>query len=86
MNAPRTTPRPHRERGSISVEFALMLTFFFMPLLLGIIDFGQILHAQSVVARAARERRRIRWMSVPSAFHGTGQGSRACGQVPEGSS
>ena len=55
MNAPRTTPRPNRERGSISVEFALMLTFFFMPLLLGIIDFGQILHAQSVVARAARE-------------------------------
>ena len=55
MNTPRATSRPHREGGSISLEFALMLTFFFMPLLLGVIDFGQILHAQSVVARAARE-------------------------------
>lgn len=55
MNTTRTSPRPDRERGSISVEFALLLTFFFMPLLVGIIDFGQILHAQSVVTRAARE-------------------------------
>jgi Flp pilus assembly protein TadG len=44
-----------RQRGSISVEFALLLSFFFMPLLIGIMDFGQILHAQSVVTRAARE-------------------------------
>lgn len=55
MNATTTSPRTNRQRGSISVEFALMLTFFFMPLLVGIIDFGQILHAQSVVSRAARE-------------------------------
>ena len=55
MNASRTPPRSNCERGSISVEFALLMTFFFMPLLLGVIDFGQILHAQSVVARAARE-------------------------------
>lgn len=55
MNAIRTTPRPGRERGSMSVEFALLLTLFFMPLLVGIIDFGQILHAQGVVTRAARE-------------------------------
>ena len=55
MNASRTTPRPNGERGSISLEFALLMTFFFMPLLLGVIDFGQILHAQSVVSRAARE-------------------------------
>jgi len=55
MNAPRTTSRQRREQGSISVEFALLLTFFFLPLLVGIVDFGQILHAQSVVTRAARE-------------------------------
>jgi len=55
MNAPRTSSRQSREQGSISMEFALLLTFFFMPLLVGIIDFGQILHAQSVVTRAARE-------------------------------
>ncbi len=55
MNAPRTSSRRGREQGSISVEFALLLTCFFMPLLVGIVDFGQILHAQSVVTRAARE-------------------------------
>ncbi|MHC1789927.1 TadE/TadG family type IV pilus assembly protein [Solidesulfovibrio sp.] len=55
MNAITIPARSNRERGSISVEFALLLTFFFMPLLIGIIDFGQILHAQSVVSRAARE-------------------------------
>ena len=55
MNTSQTRARIGRQDGSISVEFALMLVFFFMPMLIGIIDFGQILHAQSVVARAARE-------------------------------
>jgi len=55
MNTPQTRTRLERQGGSISVEFALMLVFFFMPMLIGIIDFGQILHAQSVVSRAARE-------------------------------
>jgi len=55
MNANRTTARPDREGGSMCIEFALLVTFFLMPLLAGIVDFGQILHAQSVVARAARE-------------------------------
>ena len=55
MNTSQIRARNGRQDGSISVEFALMLVFFFMPLLIGIIDFGQILHAQSVVARAARE-------------------------------
>ncbi|EKO38289.1 MAG: TadE-like protein [Solidesulfovibrio magneticus str. Maddingley MBC34] len=55
MNTSQTRARSGRQDGSISVEFALMLVFFFMPMLIGIIDFGQILHAQSVVARAARE-------------------------------
>ncbi|WP_075353103.1 TadE/TadG family type IV pilus assembly protein [Desulfovibrio sp. DV] len=55
MNATQAGVQTDRQRGSISVEFALMLSFFFMPLLIGIIDFGQILHAQSIVTRAARE-------------------------------
>ncbi|MEF3696810.1 TadE/TadG family type IV pilus assembly protein [Desulfolutivibrio sp.] len=42
-------------RGSISVELALLLTFVLMPLLVGVIDFGQLLHAQNVMTRAARE-------------------------------
>ena len=55
MNTPQPSARIDRQDGSISVEFALMLVLFFMPLLIGIVDFGQILHAQSVVTRAARE-------------------------------
>ncbi len=43
------------DRGSISVELALLLTFIFIPLLIGIVDFGQLLHAQNIMTRAARE-------------------------------
>ena len=42
-------------RGSISVELALLLTFVLLPVLVGLIDFGQLLHAQNVMTRAARE-------------------------------
>lgn len=43
------------DHGSISVELALLLTFVLIPLLVGIVDFGQLLHAQNVMTRAARE-------------------------------
>ena len=55
MNTPQDRGGRRRERGAVSVELALMLAFLLVPLLAGVIDFGQILHAQSVVARAARE-------------------------------
>ncbi|MFZ5812510.1 MAG: TadE/TadG family type IV pilus assembly protein [Thermodesulfobacteriota bacterium] len=48
------TPR-FGNRGSISVELALLLTFIFLPLLIGVVDFGQLLHAQNIMTRAARE-------------------------------
>ena len=47
--------RLSRQRGSLAVELALLLSFVLMPLLVGVIDFGQILLAQAVVTRAARE-------------------------------
>lgn len=52
MNARR---EPSRERGALAVELALMLVFFLMPLVIGVLDFGQVLHAQIVVTRAARQ-------------------------------
>lgn len=44
-----------RQAGSLSVELALILTFVLMPMLAGVVDLGQILMAQAVVTRAARE-------------------------------
>jgi Flp pilus assembly protein TadG len=55
MNMSVAQPACRDARGSISVELALLLTFVLMPLLVGIIDFGQLLHAQNVITRAARE-------------------------------
>ncbi len=48
-------PRTAEERGSLCVELAMLLTFLFIPLLVGIVDFGQLLHAQNIMTRAARE-------------------------------
>jgi len=42
-------------RGGSAVEFALILTFILAPLTVAVIDFGQILHADYVITRAARE-------------------------------
>ncbi|WP_027183286.1 TadE/TadG family type IV pilus assembly protein [Desulfovibrio inopinatus] len=41
--------------GVVSVELALVMTFLLMPLFIGVLDFGQIMHAQYVITRAARE-------------------------------
>lgn len=43
------------QRGATAVEFALLLTFILAPLTAAIVDYGQILHAQYVITRAARE-------------------------------
>ncbi len=42
-------------RGGAAVEFALLLVFVFMPLTVAVIDLGQMIHAQYVITRAARE-------------------------------
>lgn len=43
------------QRGATAVEFALILAFILAPLTAAVVDFGQILHAQYVITRAARE-------------------------------
>lgn len=47
--------RGRQVQGAASVEMALLLVFFLVPLVIGLIDFGQLIHAQHVVTRAARE-------------------------------
>ena len=55
MNTRRPDDAPSRQQGSLSVELALLLAFVLMPLLAGVVDFGQFFLAQAVVTRAARE-------------------------------
>ena len=55
MNTHRPDDAPSRQQGSLSVELALLLAFVLMPLLAGVVDFGQLFLAQAVVTRAARE-------------------------------
>jgi len=42
-------------RGATAVEFALILAFILAPLTAAVVDFGQIMHAQYIITRAARE-------------------------------
>ena len=55
MNTRQADDAPSRQQGSLSVELALLLAFVLMPLLAGVVDFGQLFLAQAVVTRAARE-------------------------------
>ena len=55
MNTRRPDDASSRQQGSLSVELALLLAFVLMPLLAGVVDFGQLFLAQAVVIRAARE-------------------------------
>ena len=55
MNTHRPDDAPSRQQGSLSVELALLLAFVLMPLLAGVVDFGQLFLAQAVMTRAARE-------------------------------
>ena len=50
---PQGTQR--KQAGSMAVELALLFVFILMPMLLGVVDFGQLLLAQAAVTRAARE-------------------------------
>ena len=54
MNGYRQTDAAARQRGSLTTELAFMLVFVLMPMLVGVVDFGQTLLAQAVVTRAAQ--------------------------------
>lgn len=55
MKRPQRKDKSSRQQGSLTVELALVLAFVLMPLLAGVVDLGQVLLAQAVVTRAARE-------------------------------
>lgn len=65
----RTDVRRHC--GAAAVEFALVLVFAFLPLLLGILEFGRLFYVvntmQEVTRRAAREQV-VRWVSQAPAI------------------
>jgi Flp pilus assembly protein TadG len=58
MNRPRSTGRPARDRGSVAVEFALVVPILLL-IVFGLIDFGRALNAQISLTGAAREGARL---------------------------
>jgi len=54
MNRPPSRGRTARDRGSVAVEFALVVPVLLL-IVFGIIDFGRALNAQIVLTGAARE-------------------------------
>jgi Flp pilus assembly protein TadG len=50
----RTARRANR-RGAVALELVLVLTFIFIPLLIGIWEIGALLSAQQTLAEAVRE-------------------------------
>lgn len=65
-----TSPTPRRQKGSATVEFALIALFAFIPLLLGIAELGRLFYVvtttQEVTRRAARQQV-VSWLDKSSA-------------------
>jgi Flp pilus assembly protein TadG len=66
MNRPPSRGRKARDRGTVAVEFALVLPVLLL-IVFGIIDFGRALNAQIVLTGAAREGVRLAALGYPSA-------------------
>ncbi len=66
MNRPTARGRTARDRGSVAVEFALVLPVLLL-ILFGIIDFGRALNAQIELTGAAREGARLAALGYPNA-------------------
>lgn len=65
MNATPRHSRVRSQRGSISLEAALLLPIF-MALLLAFVDFGRLMWTQTVVNSAASEAARLAVLPEPS--------------------
>jgi Flp pilus assembly protein TadG len=59
------------ERGATMVEFALVVTVVFLPLVFGVIEFGRLSYLKTTLTAAAREGVRY------SIVHGTASGATA---------
>ncbi len=57
----------HRQRGVTAVEFALVFALFFMPLMLGLVDFSRWMFAVNSAAEATRYGARIATVCDPDA-------------------
>jgi Flp pilus assembly protein TadG len=66
MNRPPSRGRKARDRGSVAVEFALVLPVLLL-IVFGIVDFGRALNAQIVLTGAAREGVRLAALGYSSA-------------------
>jgi Flp pilus assembly protein TadG len=66
MNRPPSRGRTAQDRGSVAVEFALVLPVLLL-IVFGIIDFGRALNAQIVLTGAAREGVRLAALGYPAA-------------------
>jgi Flp pilus assembly protein TadG len=66
MNRPRSSGRKKSDRGSVAVEFALVLPVLLL-IVFGIIDFGRALNAQIALTGAAREGVRLAALGYPDA-------------------
>jgi hypothetical protein len=66
MNRPRSSGRRMSDRGSVAVEFALVLPVLLL-IVFGIVDFGRALNAQIALTGAAREGVRLAALGYPDA-------------------
>jgi Flp pilus assembly protein TadG len=67
MNRPRSRGRPARDRGSVAVEFALVVPILLL-IVFGLIDFGRALNAQISLTGAARDGARLAAMGYSGAY------------------
>ena len=59
-NAPDSLPRSARRRsGAAAAEFALVMNFIVVPLMIGLWEMGRVVQVQQIVANAAREGARM---------------------------
>lgn len=74
MTALAASPQARNQRGSASVEFALVALFAFLPLLVAIAEFGRMFYVantlQEVTRRAAREQV-VAWVSQRTSIQRT---------------
>ena len=66
MNRPPARGPTARDRGSVAVEFALVLPVLLL-ILFGVIDFGRALNAQIELTGAARDGARLAALGYPDA-------------------
>ena len=81
MKRRRQAASDSRDRGSVAVEFALLLPVLLL-LIFGVIDFGRAINAQITLTQAAREGVRLAALGYSTAAVTTRAQSAATGLSP----